>query len=748
MQHREVTLACASACALAPVFTRLPDRNGGGSLATPLPNGDKAAQRPTPTQRERTGAGAVTIHRTAVFTLHRPTRRVRAILDHALVAYTRAYTTALHSFGDETPEELRAMATIGVDTAGELRMHYRQLARALYRRHVPAIDAALMPLEGGIRESFWFHVARTFLSYAALATRADSSSQAGSTTSSPSVPEATSAKTGAPSAATLPLGSISPPSTSGATRGAALTMPVPRSGSASAGSRQWRQAHVSPPARLRLEDGERLRLAGLRRLAQLADNREEELRCRNLLQHTAAPRLVPIPFCRIDPERHCALFYNPDTKRYYARLHVISFRSRRGRAITMAGRYVDLRSGQVYMRQEDARHWSGIRSFGRSRSSILVPLEMGRWHQSPQRFTETAFLPPSGVHAGSGGSNQSNGSDASGACAERAVPVCAWLVKRGETYRLHVVFRFPAPPRLSTRALLGIDRGMTCLAAGAVVSADTRQVIETVLIDGRTLSARLRKVEDITSHRQRRGCVVRGRQRSQEATAAVHAAANQLVELARAHHAQVVMEDLLHLAAPRRARASMLIDSHLLPTHQHRSTRRGGRSGRHIDVKRSNLNAMLPRRQYQKLIHAVNARLALVGLPKVQLVSPAYTSLTCSQCGHVSRENRSLDDRQRFHCAACGYETHADIQAGISIARKTLWLAQRKRESHANVPLAARTSWPTFIHTMLSDGGHSTCDGAADTSSSVVFSTQGGRCVASKLPGAALSSARTNPPTR
>jgi len=55
-------------------------------------------------------------------------------------------------------------------------------------------------------------------------------------------------------------------------------------------------------------------------------------------------------------------------------------------------------------------------------------------------------------------------------------------------------------------------------------------------------------------------------------------------------------------------------------------------------------------------------------------VRAAYTSQTCSACGHVAAENRQ---RQAvFRCQACGFVAHADTNAAVNICRAGL--AQRR----------------------------------------------------------------------
>ncbi len=63
----------------------------------------------------------------------------------------------------------------------------------------------------------------------------------------------------------------------------------------------------------------------------------------------------------------------------------------------------------------------------------------------------------------------------------------------------------------------------------------------------------------------------------------------------------------------------------------------------------------------------------LAGIPVV-FVDPAYTSQTCSVCGHCERSNRK--SQSEFVCKACGHEAHADVNAARNIrARATCKLA-------------------------------------------------------------------------
>jgi putative transposase len=51
---------------------------------------------------------------------------------------------------------------------------------------------------------------------------------------------------------------------------------------------------------------------------------------------------------------------------------------------------------------------------------------------------------------------------------------------------------------------------------------------------------------------------------------------------------------------------------------------------------------------------------------RVEKINPAYTSQTCSGCGH--REPESRESQSRFRCRACGLTVHADVNAARNIA--------------------------------------------------------------------------------
>ena len=58
---------------------------------------------------------------------------------------------------------------------------------------------------------------------------------------------------------------------------------------------------------------------------------------------------------------------------------------------------------------------------------------------------------------------------------------------------------------------------------------------------------------------------------------------------------------------------------------------------------------------------------ALAGV-SVVYVNPAYTSQTCSRCGHCEKANRQ--SQARFLCRSCEFSAHADLNAACNIAHR------------------------------------------------------------------------------
>jgi transposase len=68
----------------------------------------------------------------------------------------------------------------------------------------------------------------------------------------------------------------------------------------------------------------------------------------------------------------------------------------------------------------------------------------------------------------------------------------------------------------------------------------------------------------------------------------------------------------------------------------------------------------------------------------VVFIDPAYTSQTCSACGHVDR--RSRINQSTFKCRRCGFAEHADVNAAVNLSVSG-WAVVNQPD--ADMPLAA-----------------------------------------------------------
>ena len=88
-------------------------------------------------------------------------------------------------------------------------------------------------------------------------------------------------------------------------------------------------------------------------------------------------------------------------------------------------------------------------------------------------------------------------------------------------------------------------------------------------------------------------------------------------------------------------------------------------------------NRILSSWSYYELQNMIEYKAEREGI-KVRYVDPAYTSQTCSKCGHVDKENRPT--QAKFKCINCGLELNADHNASINIARSDNFVNKKKKK--------------------------------------------------------------------
>lgn len=85
--------------------------------------------------------------------------------------------------------------------------------------------------------------------------------------------------------------------------------------------------------------------------------------------------------------------------------------------------------------------------------------------------------------------------------------------------------------------------------------------------------------------------------------------------------------------------------------------------GTNVAAKRG-LNRSILRQGWGRFHHMLHYKASETG-SRIGFVDPRYTSQTCPQCTHCSKENRK--SQASFHCVQCGFSENADLVASMNI---------------------------------------------------------------------------------
>jgi putative transposase len=243
--------------------------------------------------------------------------------------------------------------------------------------------------------------------------------------------------------------------------------------------------------------------------------------------------------------------------------------------------------------------------------------------------------------------------------------------KNGNWYAVFECRREPEPmPKTGT--CTGIDRGVHVLAAtseGKLIR-NGRPQERRAQITGRLQ----RELEALTKRDERKRCINRddpkriaavrrlARSREREATIRLDALHKDALEIVRG--ADVIGLEKLNLRAMTRSAKGT-----------------AEKPGRNVKAK-SGLNRVLLDAGFGILARLIREKAAWA-VREVVEVEASYSSQTCGRCQHVCAKSRR---RRRFVCVACGFSTHADVNAALEIRRRAQ-LARRSALSRARTPL-------------------------------------------------------------
>jgi putative transposase len=230
------------------------------------------------------------------------------------------------------------------------------------------------------------------------------------------------------------------------------------------------------------------------------------------------------------------------------------------------------------------------------------------------------------------------------------------VTRRGESDLLHrdgcwyllVTCDVPEATLQMPTGMLGVDLGIVNIATTSNGTRHSGKQVNRVRYRNRRLRSKLQRRGTKSAKRLLRK---RRRKESRFATDTNHRISKRIVAEAQRTGRGISLEDLRGIRGRVRLRARQRATQQAWSFHQ--------------------LGAFI---EY-------NARRAGV---LVVWVDPAYTSQTCSACGHVDRKSRI--NQATFECCRCGFAGHADVNAAVNLSVRG-WAVVN--QPHADARLAA-----------------------------------------------------------
>ncbi|MFL5700126.1 MAG: RNA-guided endonuclease InsQ/TnpB family protein [Ktedonobacteraceae bacterium] len=205
------------------------------------------------------------------------------------------------------------------------------------------------------------------------------------------------------------------------------------------------------------------------------------------------------------------------------------------------------------------------------------------------------------------------------------------LVWRGGTYYLNVTQHKDAPEETDTDETLGVDLGIVNLATDSEGQTFTGTKVHEVRMRYHQRRRKLQRIPTRSAKRRLKRLSGREKRFQKDVN---HKIAKTLVQKAVHTRKALALEDLTGI----RERVTV---------------RRENRYERHSWA-------------FYQLRMFIAYKAAGAAVP-VRFVDPAYTSQTCSRCGHCAKANRQ--SQASFMCQQCGFCCNADVNAAINISR-------------------------------------------------------------------------------
>jgi IS605 OrfB family transposase len=208
------------------------------------------------------------------------------------------------------------------------------------------------------------------------------------------------------------------------------------------------------------------------------------------------------------------------------------------------------------------------------------------------------------------------------------------LVYRKGKFYFYCTVEMPTGVRIEPAEFLGVDLGVTNIASDSDGKRYSGSQTKGVRYRHRQLRRKLQRKQ--TRAAKRRLKALSGKER-RFATHTNHVFSKQIVAEAKRSGRGIALEDLKGIRERVKARRRQ--------------------------------RAVLHSWAFSQLRLFIAYKAMLAGVPLV-LVDPRNTSRECSRCGHIAKENRP--DQSTFRCVACGYATHADVNAALVIQSRAV----------------------------------------------------------------------------
>jgi putative transposase len=207
------------------------------------------------------------------------------------------------------------------------------------------------------------------------------------------------------------------------------------------------------------------------------------------------------------------------------------------------------------------------------------------------------------------------------------------LLYRKGTWYLAVTLDVPTPTPDSPTETLGVDLGIVNIATSSDGEMFSGEQVEKTRKRMHAFRQRLQKRGTKSAKRHLKKLSGKEARFKKDTN---HVISKRIVQKAKANKQAIALEELRHI----RQRTE-------------RTVRRSQRA------RQSSWS-------FAQLRFFLSYKAALAGVP-LHTVDPAYTSRTCSVCGHCAKENRK--SQASFCCQACGHCDNADRNAAINISR-------------------------------------------------------------------------------